>query len=232
MSPINFSPTLFRSAVCGLLLALAASAEAASLQTYTFLPNQDRLFQFRGGLLGFDFSSQLAGSFDVDFADDGSGQLTRFDVQFADVSDQGSFKAGWKNGDLIAKALFVDPLGITGAVDGNRIRLSSPTPMHPPDVFQIDYALTSIELTNLGGGKTLVSIGSSPRYQLDNADFTTAQSGLLATVTPEPSALALALTAFILVAISSASLRLRASPPADPRPGYRYALRIASGVRS
>jgi hypothetical protein len=210
MSPINSSSTLIRSAICVLLLALTASVNAASLRTYTFLPNQDRLFQFRGGLLGFDFWSQLAGSFDVNVADDGSSQLTRFDVQFADVSDQGSFKIGWHDGDSLSEKLFVDPVGIGGAARGNQLLLRNPIPVQSPPVLQLDFAVTSIELIDMGGGAARVSIVSSPKYWLDNPAFTTAQPGLLTTITPEPSTLALSLISFILVAISPISLRRRA----------------------
>ena len=84
-------------AVIALFLSCVQPA-AAELRTYEFLPGQERLFQFQGGLLGTDVQAQLAGSFDVEIEDGGASRLTRFDVQLVDILDQGSRLSAGRRG--------------------------------------------------------------------------------------------------------------------------------------
>jgi hypothetical protein len=180
-------------------------ASAAETKTYTILPNQDRLFQFRGGLLGFGFSSRLQGSFDVT-TENGISQISRFDVKISDPLDQGSFNTGWKDGDPLVKVLFLNPIGISGSIDGNRLLMRSPILEPDPPFIPVldqpgqfvpalphDFAYTVIELTDLGGPTARVTIGSGPKSWEDNPIFITPNLGFLVQATPEPGALSLTL---------------------------------------
>ena len=165
------------------LVAIASVAGAAELRTYEFVPGQDRLFSYSGGLVGVHVEAQLAGSFDVEIEADGTSRLTRFDVQLVDVLDTGLYEVGWMNGDSLADQLFVDPVGLIGRLDGDLITLGFPASPIPEEYIPN----TIILLKDVGGGLAEVRISSQPQLILDNPSMNTEVPGLLARVVPEPA---------------------------------------------
>jgi hypothetical protein len=169
------------------LLSLPA-AFAGEFRSYEFLPDQPRLFTYAGGLLGTDVKAQLAGSFDVDIASDGTTQVTRFDVQLNDILDTGLFEIGWMDGDSLRDELFLDPVGLIGQRADSVINIG-PMPVEP-DGF--DEPLTNIYIKELGGGMASVRISSRPAMVIDSASMSTEPAGFLVRVVPEPTLLILA----------------------------------------
>jgi hypothetical protein len=172
-----------RLSIVAFLFALVPLAGAAELRTYEFVAGQDRLFSYSGGLVGVHVEAQLTGSFDVEIEADGTSQLTRFDVQLADVVDTGLYAVGWMNGEHLADKLFVDPVGLTGHFDGDWITLGLPTNPIPEE----NTPNTIIRVKDLGGGQAEVLISSLPHPIFDNPSMNTELPGLLARVVPEPA---------------------------------------------
>lgn len=179
----NSASIVARLSIASFCFVLVLPVDAAELRTYEFVAGQDRLFSYSGGLIGIHVEAQLAGSFDVEIEADGTSRLTRFDVQLVDVLDTGLYAIGWMNGDSLADQLFVDPVGLTGHLDGDLITLGFPASPIPEEVTPN----TIILLKDVGGGLAEVRISSQPELILDNPSMNTEVPGLLARVVPEPA---------------------------------------------
>jgi hypothetical protein len=178
-------------AILAFFLTQAQPAAAAEIRTYEFLPGQERLFQFQGGLLGTDVQAQLAGSFDVEIEDNGASRLTRFDVQLVDILDQGFSPLDWSEGMPLADVLFVNPVGLIGNRDATLITLGD-----PGDIIAYDAGIpyTIIRVSELGGGQAQVRISSLPEMVIDSPSFFTESPGLLVRMVPEPAGLVLSIS--------------------------------------
>jgi len=183
-------------AVLAFLLACVPPVAAAELRTYEFLPGQEQLFQFQGGLLGTDVRAQLAGSFDVEIEYDGTSRLTRFDVQLVDILDQGLFPVGWSEGTSLADVLFVNPVRLTGSRVAALITLGDPGAII---AYDAGIPNTIIQANEIDGGLAEVRISSLSEMALDSPSFFTEPPGLLARVVPEPSGLVLSISGALVL---------------------------------
>jgi hypothetical protein len=188
--------------------AIVTTAGAAELRTYEIASNQPRLFHFTGGLADYDVSAQIAGSFDIEIEDSGAAVLTRFDVELFDIVSEGSTNPSWSDGQPLAQALFVNPVGLTGMHDPTLIRLGffPILPADAPLALGVDGPLTTITITPGDGPWARLQIRSVPIIALDNPFFTTDSPGFLVQLVPEPSAWLPALLA-AMVAITMARNR-------------------------
>jgi hypothetical protein len=169
---------------------ILAAADAAEVRTYRFDSDQPRLLHFAGGLIGYDTSAQLAGSFDIEIGDGGAAAITRFDVQLHDIVNQGSADPGWAEGQSLAPILFNNPVGLTGTANPTSILLGFPP---DPDVILWQGPLTTFALTPSNGSSARLYIRSVPFAFIDNPSLMAESPGFLVQLVPEPSAWTIAL---------------------------------------
>src|SRR5262249_47326123 len=139
-------------------------------------------------------------------------KLLQFDVHAMDIVDTGMFPVGWTDGQTIADKLFINPVGLTGELDGSSLRFEVPSyvvlfepvlddPETLVPTLKFSGAGITIRIDPVAEKLAAVRIYSSSASEFDGPIYVTNSPGLLARLVPEPTTMWLVATGFAIVLV-------------------------------
>ena len=212
-----------------LLLAFSivcmVNADAAELRTYRVLESEERFFRYGGGLLDFQLSAKVRGTFEVAVDDGRNAHFTAFDLTLHDLVNPGTHQLGWGEGERLEDRLRQHPSELSGEVeqqDGlDIIRLSKSEPWFTDSMLTTNariqhltshiarFTLFSSYLSERSGGLTLPVLDVPSMRVAGLTDLSNGQTQyLLVELVPEASSAFLAACG-LLTLVSVARLRVQ-----------------------
>lgn len=186
---------------------------AEEVRTYRIVDTGEAAFRYGGGLLDFNLTATLRGTFDVTIADDKTATFSRFDVSLHDVVNTGTYDLGWTEGDSLATRLLQPINGVWGGLvvdNGSDLLLFSQTSAasgtaHLAMTGRIAHLNATTAVFNLGFSYININVGDGmgvpwrPVPDVPSMSIGRAGSDLVVTLVPEPSSMMLAMAIAVVL---------------------------------